>query len=85
MLIGRVFESITGKSDRDFWQFPDKGGEFIMICPICFGVNDQSFEKGCEGHQEVTIRYCRVCGEPLEYCIKCLSEDNVDAYINGFL
>jgi hypothetical protein len=56
-----------------------------MICPLCFGVNRENYEKPCEGHQEEIIKYCWNCGEHLEHCIKCLTEDNVDAYINGFL
>lgn len=56
-----------------------------MICPLCFGINEESFEKTCEGHYEVTIRYCSNCGEPLEYCVKCLSENDLDAYLNGYL
>ncbi len=56
-----------------------------MICPICFCVNDESHEKSCEGHGEIVIRYCRNCGEHLEHCVRCLTEDNIEAYIDGYL
>lgn len=56
-----------------------------MICPFCFALGDDHFEKECQGHHDVLVRFCDHCGELLEHCVKCITEDKIDAYLDGVL